>query len=182
MLATLAAAGTCLAQTQAAQQPDAGIIVTGTRLDRATVQSIVPVLSLGAAELPAQAEGSIGERINRLPQLRASFSQANSTRFIGTAGQNFLDLRGLNTDRTLVLVDGRRQVSATPGALRWDTAALPVDLIERVDVVTGGNSAIYGSDAVAGVVNFVLRRRFEGVQLRALSGISSHGDAATRAV
>lgn len=161
---------------------EGSIVVTGTRLERESANSVIPVHSVRVEDLPGEAQVSIGERVNQLPQLRASFSQANSSRFIGTAGQNFLDLRGLNTDRTLVLVDGRRQVFSTPGSFRWDTAAMPADLVERVDVMTGGNSAIYGSDAVAGVVNFVLRRRFEGVQLRGLSGISGRGDAATRMV
>lgn len=183
-LVAMAAVPVCHAQERQAQDAiaEAPIVVTGSRLVRQPDQSVIPVHAVRAEDLPGEAQPSIGDRITRLPQLRASFTQANSTRFIGTAGQNFLDLRGLNTDRTLVLVDGRRQVSSTPGSFRWDTSALPVDLVERVDVMTGGNSAIYGSDAVAGVVNLVLRQRFDGVQLRALSGISGRGDAATRTV
>jgi outer membrane receptor protein involved in Fe transport len=111
-----------------------------------------------------------------LPALRATFSQANSTRFIGTSGLNILDLRGLGTSRTLVLVNGRRHVTSTPGNFDVDTNTIPQALLERVDVITGGSSALYGSDAVAGVVNFVLKRDFEGITGRVQGGISSRGD------
>jgi len=156
------------------------VVVTGSRIPRAEEAMALPVITLDGAILTDGGSPATGDRLNALPQLRASFSQANSTRFIGTAGQNFLDLRGLGADRTLVLLDGRRQVSATPGSFRWDVNAVPADLVARVDVVSGGNSAIYGSDAVAGVVNFVLRRDFTGLSLRAQSGLSAKGDAAAR--
>ncbi|MGQ7367999.1 TonB-dependent receptor plug domain-containing protein, partial [Streptococcus suis] len=105
-----------------------------------------------------------GDALNSLPALRSTYSQANSTRFIGTTGLNLLDLRGLGVSRTLVLVNGRRHVSSSPGDYLVDTNTIPDDLLERVDIVTGGSSAIYGSDAVAGVVNFVLKRNFEGLK------------------
>ncbi len=152
------------------------IVVTGSRISRPNLESTIPVTSVGPQEILATGSLSVGDQLNELPQLRATFSQANSTRFIGTAGSNFLDLRGLGTDRTLVLLNGRRHVSTSPGSFRWDINNVPSDLIERVDVVTGGNSAIYGSDAVAGVVNFILKRNFDGLQLRGQSGISSQGD------
>lgn len=158
------------------------IIVTGSRIRRPNLDSTIPVTSVGAEQVLETGQISVGDQLNQLPQLRATFSQANSTRFIGTAGQNSLDLRGLGTDRTLVLINGRRQVSNAPGSFRWDTNNVPADLIERVDVVTGGNSAIYGSDAIAGVVNFVMKREFEGVQLRAQAGISDEGDSGSQFV
>src|SRR3546814_12041049 len=99
-----------------------------------------------------------------LPSLRSTFSQGNSTRFIGTAGLNILDLRGLGTSRTLVLVNGKRHVTASPGDYLVDVTTIPVDLLERVDIVTGGNSAIYGSDAVAGVENGRASCREQGGQ------------------
>src|SRR3546814_16841400 len=89
------------------------------------------------------------------------------------------DLRGLGTSRTLVLVNGKRHVTASPGDYLVDVNTIPVDLLERVDIVTGGNSAIYGSDAVAGVVNFITKRDFEGVNLRAQGGLSSRGGPGT---
>lgn len=153
------------------------IIVTGSRIARnVNLDSTVPVVSVSADELLDGGDLSLGDALNQLPALRATFSQANSTRFIGTAGLNLLDLRGLGTDRTLVLVNGRRHVTSTPGDFRVDVNTIPSDLLLRTDVVTGGNSAIYGSDAVSGVVNFILRDDFDGIRLRGQGGISDEGD------
>lgn len=155
----------------------ADIIVTGSRIRRPNIDTTVPVTSLARDELLSTGTVSVGDALNDLPALRSTFGSGNSTRFIGTAGLNFLDLRGLGTSRTLVLVNGRRHVPAYEGDNSVDVNTIPTDLIERVDVVTGGNSAIYGSDAIAGVVNFVLKRDFEGVEVRAQNGLSSRGDA-----
>jgi outer membrane receptor protein involved in Fe transport len=152
------------------------ITVTGSRIARPTLESPVPVTTVGAQDLLSQGTINIGDALNDLPQLRSTFSQANSTRFIGTSGLNLLDLRGLGTARTLVLVNGRRHITASPGDYLVDTNTIPDDLLERVDVVTGGNSAVYGSDAVAGVVNFVLKRDFDGIRLSGQAGISGEGD------
>lgn len=155
---------------------DGVIFVTGSRISTpANLSSPVPITSVTTDEI-VTGNVSLGDSLNQLPQLRATFSQSNSTRFIGTAGINALDLRGLGNARTLVLVNGRRQVTSTPGIERIDVNTIPSDLVERIDIVTGGNSAVYGSDAVAGVVNFVLQDDFEGVRLRGQSGISSRGD------
>lgn len=163
-----------------ATPPGDEIVVTGSRIRRSpNLVSAVPITSIGIQELTDTGDISIGDELNQLPALRSTFNQSNSTRFIGTAGLNLLDLRGIGTDRTLVLVNGRRHVTATPGSYEIDTNTIPTDLIERVDVVTGGNSAIYGSDAVAGVVNFILKRDFEGVRVRAQGGISDRGDRGT---
>lgn len=155
---------------------DEAIVVTGSRIRRPNLESSVPITSLGVQELTDSGTLSVGDELNDLPALRSTFSQANSTRFIGTAGLNALDLRGLGTARTLVLVNGRRHVTATPGIFRVDVNTIPTDLIERVDIVTGGNSAIYGSDAVAGVVNFITKRNFEGVRIRGQGGVSDEKD------
>lgn len=161
------------------QQAEVGqsIIVTGSRIARNTnLDSTVPITSVTAAELLDTGDLSLGDAINQLPAMRSTFSQSNSTRFIGTAGLSLLDLRGLGTTRTLVLVNGRRHVTSTPGDFNVDVNTIPTDLLERVDVITGGNSAIYGSDAVSGVVNFVLRDNFDGLRIRGQSGVSSEGD------
>lgn len=146
------------------------IIVTGSRIRRPNVVSAVPVTSVSADAFSETAVVSIGDVLNDLPSLRSTYSSSNSTRFIGTAGLNLLDLRGLGTSRTLVLQNGRRHIGAIEGANEVDTNMIPTDLIERVDVVTGGSSAIYGSDAIAGVVNFVLKDDFEGAKIRAQYG------------
>lgn len=155
------------------------IIVTGTRIRTPNLDSPVPVTSITGEEIFATGQVSVGDVLNELPALRSTFSQQNSTQFLGTGGLNLLDLRGLGTNRTLVLVNGRRHVGADVlgDGVAVDVNSIPSDLIERVDLVTGGNSAIYGSDAIAGVVNFILKDDYEGVQLRAQNGISSRGDA-----
>src|SRR6185436_3862287 len=94
----------------------------------------------------------------------------------GEAGLNLLDLRHLGVDRTLVLVDGRRHVSGLAGSAAVDIDSIPTDLLESVDVLTGGASAIYGADGVSGVVNFRLKKNFEGISARMQTGQSRHGD------
>ena len=135
-----------------------------------------------ARDITERGTPNLGDALAELPSLGSAFTQANSTRFIGTAGINSLDLRDLGTSRTLVLVNGRRHVSSTPGDYDVDTNTIPSDLLQRVDIVTGGNSAVYGSDAIAGVVNFVLRRDFDGLRVRGQSGISDEGDAQSHSV
>lgn len=153
------------------------IVVTGSRIRRPNIDSAVPVTTVSAEKFQSTGNVSIGDVLNELPALRSTFSTGNSTRFIGTAGLNILDLRGLGTSRTLVLQNGRRHIGAVEGTNEVDTNMIPTDLIERVDVVTGGTSAIYGSDAIAGVVNFVLKDDFEGSVVRAQYGMSDKGDA-----
>lgn len=155
------------------------IIVTGSRIRRPNLESTVPITSVSGDEFFQTGKTSVGDVLNELPALRSTFSQSNSSRFLGTAGLNLLDLRGLGTQRTLVLQNGRRHVAGDilSNAVSPDVNTIPTDLIERVDIVTGGNSAVYGSDAIAGVVNFVLKDHYEGVQLRAQGGTSKYGDA-----
>lgn len=157
------------------------ILVTGTRIVAPNLISSSPITSVSATELTATAKVSIGDVLNDLPQLQSTFSQANSTRFLGTGGLNLLDLYGLGTSRTLVLVNGRRHVGADilNNAVSPDTNTFPTDLIERVDITTGGDSAVYGSDAIAGVVNFVLKDHYDGLQIRAQGGVSQYGDASS---
>ncbi|QJQ32159.1 TonB-dependent receptor [Sphingomonas lacunae] len=153
------------------------IVVTGSRIRRPNLESTVPITSISGESFIQQGQTNIGDTLNDLPQLRSTFAQQNPGLGIGIAGLNLLDLRGLGTQRTLVLVNGRRHVAADilANAVSPDINTIPNDLIERVDIVTGGNSAIYGSDAIAGVVNFVLRRSYEGLQLRASGGITEQG-------
>jgi outer membrane receptor protein involved in Fe transport len=153
------------------------LTVTGSRIRRPNLESSIPITSVGGEEFFQQGSTNIGETLNELPQLRSTFAQSNPGLGLGVAGLNLLDLRGLGTQRTLVLVNGRRHVPADiqNNAVSPDVNTIPNDLVERVDVVTGGNSAIYGSDAIAGVVNFILRRDFEGLQIRGNAGISEEG-------
>lgn len=163
---------------------ETGIVVTGSRINRPNLQSTVPITSIAGETFFQQGQTNIGDTLNDLPQLRSTFAQQNPGLGIGIAGLNLLDLRGLGTQRTLVLVNGRRHVPADilNNAVSVDTNTIPGDLIERVDIVTGGNSAIYGSDAIAGVVNFVLRRDYDGIQIRGQAGVTGGGFAGNQYV
>ncbi len=165
---------------EAADAADEGtIVVTGSRIRQPNLESANPIAVVTGAEIFETGGISVGDLLNELPQLRSTFSQQNSTRFLGTRGLNLLDLRGLGTQRTLVLVNGRRHVGSDvlSNGVSVDTNTIPSDLVERIDIVTGGASAVYGSDAIAGVVNFILKDDYDGIQLRGQSGISRYGDA-----
>ncbi|MEP7221455.1 MAG: TonB-dependent receptor [Novosphingobium sp.] len=171
------------ADTSAEADVDAGtIIVTGSRIARPNGASAVPITTASVAELTDNGKVAIGDTLNDLPSLRTTFSQTSNTSTLGTTGLNLLDLRGLGTQRTLVLVNGRRHVAADilNNGVSVDINTIPTDLIERVDIITGGSSAVYGSDAIAGAVNFILKRNFTGVTLKGQAGISSYGDAGSQ--
>ena len=176
-----AAAGTCTLPTTDANGAPAdsssAIVVTGSRIRRPNLESTIPITSVSGEQFFQQGNTNVGDTLNDLPQLRSTFAQQNPGLGIGIAGLNLLDLRGLGTQRTLVLVNGRRHVPADilNNAVSVDINTIPNDLIERVDIVTGGNSAIYGSDAIAGVVNFVLRRDYDGIQIRGNAAITGAG-------
>lgn len=155
----------------------AGIVVTGSRISRPELESQVPITIVSGEQIFQQSSINVGDTLNDLPQLRSTFSQTNAGRFLGTTGLNLLDLRGLGTARTLTLVNGRRHVASDilSNGTSVDVNSIPNDLIERVDVVTGGNSSIYGSDAIAGVVNFILKDDFDGIQLRGHAGVNYEG-------
>lgn len=163
----------------AGQNGGMDIVVTGSRIARPTLDSPIPVTTLSSSDLAKTGQINIGDTLTRLPALSTSFNQAGSTGFIGTSGLNILDLRSLGQSRTLVLVDGRRHITSQEGEFLVDINTIPTDLIDRVDIVTGGSSAVYGSDAMAGVVNFVLKKDFDGLKMNAQGGITSHGDKGT---
>lgn len=162
---------------------DADIVVTGSRIARPEVDAPTPVTSFSAATLQQSGRVNVTDFLSQNPALLGSATsgaQAGSNATLGGTGTNLLNLRNLGTDRTLVLVDGRRHVAGLPGSASVDINTIPVDLIDRIDVTTGGASAIYGADGVSGVVNFVLKRNFEGLMARAQTGISDEGDAGNR--
>src|ERR1043165_4887752 len=126
-------------QADNAQEGNTNVTVTGSRIRRPNLESTVPITSLAGDQIFQQGDTNIGEVLNELPQLRSTFAQQNPGLGIGIAGLNLLDLRGLGTQRTLVLVNGRRHV---PGdilnnAVSPDVNSIPNDLLERVDIVTG---------------------------------------------
>jgi iron complex outermembrane recepter protein len=151
------------------------VVVTGSRISRSGFTAPTPVTMLGAERLQERGISHIGEALNELPSFRASVTPATVQNTGGNVGARILDLRGLGPERTLVLVDGKRFVPSTPrGTI--DTNLIPSALIERVEVVTGGASAAYGSDAVAGVVNFILAEKLDEVRASTHYGKSAQGD------
>ncbi|WP_426163240.1 TonB-dependent receptor domain-containing protein [Sandarakinorhabdus sp. DWP1-3-1] len=177
---TVAPAAPPATTTAAAEAADEGlVIVTGSRIARAGLDSAVPVTTLTRAELTINGEVNIGDQLSQLPAFRVTSGSQNSGGAIGTAGLNILDLRGQGTARTLVLQNGRRHVTSQPGTSTVDTSTIPNALVERVDIVTGANSAVYGSDAIAGVVNFITKKDFDGIALDGQTGLSSRGDRPT---
>ena len=165
--------GNVLAQDSTNESADVEKIqVTGSRISRQGAIAPSPVTAISGESLLNSGAMNIGEVLNELPSLANTFSLGNSGQFIGTAGLNILDLRGMGTDRTLVLVDGKRHVSSSAGSAAVDTNTIPTSWIERVEIVTGGASAVYGADAVTGVVNFILKKNIEGFDVSATQGFA----------
>jgi iron complex outermembrane recepter protein len=151
------------------------IVVTGSRIARPELEASTPVQSVSAEALLQQGVLNVSDALNELPAFGIGSSRANSN-FTSLAGVATVSLRNLGDDRTLVLQDGRRMVAGIGGSSAVDLNYIPTDLIERVEVLTGGASAVYGSEAMAGVVNFIMKKDFEGVRLRAQSGITDNLD------
>ncbi len=145
-----------------AQENLGEIVVTGSRIRSANLESTTPVTQVTAADVVTQGVTRIEDLVNQLPQ---AFAAQNVTVANGATGTATLNLRGLGSPRTLVLVDGRRMPYGGVTNSAADINQIPTQMIERVDVLTGGASAVYGSDAVAGVVNFIMKKDFEGVQV-----------------
>lgn len=165
-------------EEEATPQPSETIFVTGSRIARdPNLASPIPVQSVDAEALRLSGETSLADVVNQIPALLASTTAENTT-----SGASALNLRGLSSVRTLTLVNGRRWVGSQEGGQQVDVNAIPRALVERVEVMTGGASAIYGSDAVTGVVNFILRDDFEGTSVDARFGISGEGDAETGSI
>ena len=147
--------------------------VTGTRIKSITNTSSSPVTSVGKADIDTVQPVAIEELVRGMP---AAYPAIGPSVNNGSNGTATIDLRGMGSNRTLVLINGRRIVPATLDGV-VDTNTVPVSLLERVDIVTGGASAVYGADAVAGVVNFVTKRNFSGVEGTTLYSLSGSNDA-----
>lgn len=150
------------------------VTVTGSLISRSGFQAPSPVTVIEADQLAKSSPSTLAAALNNLPAL-VSEGGPNATSGQRTAGRNYLNLRGIGSERTLTLVNGRRFPGSAPGGT-VDTNLIPQGLVERVEVVTGGASAAYGSDAVAGVVNFILDTRFEGFKISGSAGLSQEGD------
>jgi outer membrane receptor protein involved in Fe transport len=175
-----ASAQDSVAEDDPSAEPEQAIVVTGSRIARdPNIGSPAPILSVTAEELRRSGTADVVDTLRDIPALSTSTTAEGSIDgvFSEAVGQSILNLRGLGSNRTLVLVNGKRHVSGVAGEQAVDINSIPTALIERVETLTGGASSIYGADAVTGVVNFVLRDDFEGLQGNIQSGISSKGDA-----
>jgi outer membrane receptor protein involved in Fe transport len=138
------------------------ISVTGSRIKRADMESSSPVQITSAEDIKIAGFSRVEDMLNNLPQIEASSTAFEAN---GASGRGTLDLRGLGSNRTLVLVNGRRMQPGGGSASSADVNAIPSSLVKRVEVMTGGGSSVYGSDAIAGVVNFVMDDTFEGFRI-----------------
>ena len=184
LLMGAAASTTFAAQTAIAQESEAvaedktldTVVVTGSRIRRQDYEASSPVVTIGADSFTNAGTQQIESVLNELPQLVPSVTTTSNNPSNG--GQANIDLRGLGTQRTLVLLDGARLVpSNASGAVDLNT--IPAGLIESVEILTGGSSSVYGSDAIAGVVNIRTKRNFEGVSLRVKTGLTAESDGRT---
>ena len=178
MLALVLAPAPAMAQDPAEEAET--IVVTGTRIARPDYEFANPVTSVTGETLQYSGVTNVTEFLQDVPALIGSADTAANSGdqgFIGSTGLNLLNLRNLGSQRTLVLQNGRRHVPALPASGDVDVNTIPTDLIERVDVLTGGASAIYGADGVSGVVNFIMRDDFEGFRVRGQYGEGQEGGA-----
>lgn len=172
--------------TETAQAPSADvetITVTGSRLQRNGFASPTPVTVLNTEDINRVAPSNLADFVNKLPAFSNSPSTSSSGTSVsdGNGGANYLNLRSLGPNRTLILLDGIRVAPTSIGGFlrvggAVDINEFPDALIKRIDVVTGGASAAYGSDALAGVVNFVLDKDFTGLKGVAQGGVTTYGD------
>lgn len=171
LLTSAAAAISAPSFAQEQSQNIQEVVVTGSRIAQPNLTTTSPVTMVTAEDIAVQGVTRVEDLINQLPQ---AFAAQNATVSNGASGAATVDLRGLGSPRTLVLVDGRRMPYGTVTNSAADLNMIPTGMIERVEVLTGGASAAYGSDAVAGVVNFILKKDFEGVQFDGLYGLYQH--------
>jgi iron complex outermembrane receptor protein len=167
VLGAVAAAGSlpAMAQEQAARAAEIETVtVTGSRIPQPQLESVSPVTSINAEQIQQTGVTRVEDLLNTLPQVAGQYGAGVSN---GATGAATVSLRGLGAERTMVLVNGRRLMPGDPtqnGKEAADLNQIPAGLVERVDLLTGGASAVYGADAVAGVVNFVMNDHFQGVR------------------
>ncbi len=175
MLLAVASAQTPVQDTPApaevTEATDEEVVVTGSRIASKPLNAPQPIQIVGEAVFDIQGTIDTVNLLDTIPALQTSASTAQAN-----GGAPTLNLRGLGVNRTLVLVDGKRHVAGVPGSAAVDISTIPAALIERVEILTGGASAVYGSDAVTGVVNFIMKKDFEGAVADFQAGISGEGD------
>lgn len=165
---------TAVTTTDAAPEAEARqqmITVTGSRIMSPNLTTTSPVSSVSSEDIKLQGVTRVEDLVVQLPQ---AFAAQNSTVANGASGTATVSLRNLGSTRTLVLIDGKRMPYGSPNDAAADLNLIPGQMVERVDVLTGGASAVYGSDAISGVVNFIMKKDFEGVQIDAQYGFFNH--------
>jgi len=179
LLASLFSAPVCAQQVAqaggASEGPVETVTVSGSRVITDIANSPTPITAVNTEQLLATTPTNLGDALNKLPVFINSNTQRNAGNAGGNSGGNFLNLRNFGPQRTLVLLDGARLPAANQDG-SVDISTLPQQLISRVDVVTGGASAVYGSDAITGVVNLILDKNFEGIKYDLNAGISTYAD------
>ncbi|MBB6096339.1 outer membrane receptor protein involved in Fe transport [Povalibacter uvarum] len=163
------------ASADAEEAPVAEVIVTGSRIRTTNLVSSSPVTTVNQESLKQTGTQSVEAYLNTLPQLVAGNTKSSNV-FGDADATSTLNLRGLGAKRSLVLVNGKRFIASGPGGT-VDVNNIPASIVDRVEIVTGGGSAVYGSDAMAGVVNFILKDKFDGMEVEGQYGISGEGDA-----
>lgn len=175
--AVLLSGGYAMAQEKASDESQVveAVTVTGSRINAIATNAPTPVTAVSTEQLTQTTPSALPDGLNKLPVFQGSSIPTRSGDGAGNQAQNVLALRGFGAQRTLVLIDGHRQTPSNANGT-VDVDSIPQMLISRVDVVTGGASAVYGSDAVTGVVNFILDKKFTGLKLEANAGVSTYGD------
>lgn len=169
----------CIDNPNDPQCQDAGsdIVVTGSRIARPELVSASPLQIVDAQDIDNSGAVNVQQVLLENPTMGTpTLSRTNSNFLTSSVGVATVDLRNLGTDRTLVLVNGRRFVAGVPSSATVDLNSIPTQFIERIDILTGGASSIYGSDAVAGVVNIIYKTNFEGIEAHGQLGVSERGD------
>lgn len=165
-----------LAGEPAPAEPDS-IIVTGSRIVSPTINSVSPVQVVSAEQIQQSGITNVQDLLLENPAFGSpTFARTNTAFLTSGTGVATVDLRNLGTDRTLVLINGRRVVAGIPGSATVDLNVIPTQFIQRIDVLTGGASSLYGSDAVAGVVNFIYKDNFQGLEANGQYNVTQRGD------
>ncbi|WP_077338186.1 TonB-dependent receptor plug domain-containing protein [Pseudocolwellia agarivorans] len=174
------------AQEESAEKQEAAverIAVTGSRIQRAGFETATPVNVVGKEAIDESGFSNVYDILKSVPAIGVGLGSANgSPQALSNpeAGASFINLRGLGTDRSLVLIDGRRRVSGSSASSAVDLSMIPAGLIERVEVITGGASAVYGADAVSGVVNMIMKDDIDGIEVSVSTGMSTEGSGGER--
>lgn len=174
------ASGQAFQEAEAAGRADSlqEVVVTGSRVARTAFDMPTPVAVLGSAQIQQSGLSNLLDVLTQLPAMGLGAGLSNS-QFENDAGATFANLRSLGTARTLVLINGRRRVAGSSDSAAIDLSTIPPSLVERVELITGGASAVYGADAVSGVINVILKKDFTGLELSGQGGFSEHGGAGT---